>query len=294
MTVTGDNPLLGVRAIMEALVLDEYKWAKVPSQDTQAVLIDMEDTVAQLRKLEGRAAVIEALGKPEYVGDQLILARPNALDTEWGQDDTTALAEAKAEYVLLPMATCAADVKAYQEIFHRHDVDPVLIPAIETPGGVGSVEEISQIAGVGGFAFGEGDLTAQMGIDIFEPDGSINPVVTAARARVYTAASAAKCAMFDIAFLKDLKDLVEFERRCSELARMGATAFFALFPPHVPVINRIFQPTDEQLEYARVVVAAFDQAAAEGKPAVQLASGKALLIHDYTKAQRLLERAGSA
>src|SRR5690606_35092823 len=121
----------------EALVLDERKWAKVPHQDTQAVLVDMEDTVAQARKLEGRAAVIDALGKPDYVGDQLMITRPNALDTEWGHDDTVALAKAGAKYVLLPMATCAADVLAYQEIFHQHDVDPILIPAIETPGGAG-------------------------------------------------------------------------------------------------------------------------------------------------------------
>lgn len=290
MTIKGDNPLLGVRAIMEALVLDEYKWAKVPHQDTQAVLIDMEDTVAQQRKLEGRSAVVAALANPEYVAGQFMISRPNALDTEWGHDDTVALANAGAQYVILPMVTCAADVKAYQEIFHAHDTDPMLLPAIETPGGAGSAEEIVLIDGVGGLVFGEGDLTARMGLEIFEPDGSINPIVTAARARTYTAASSINGIMFDIAFLKDLKDLLAFEERCSALARMGATGFFALFPPHVPVINGIFRPTAEQLEYAKTVIAAFDAAAAEGKPAVQLPNGKALLIHDYHKAQRLIAR----
>ena len=288
MTIQGDNPLLRVRSIMEALVLDERKWAKVPAQDTQAVLIDMEDTVAQARKLEGRAAVIAALGAPEYLGDKLMITRPNGLDTEWGHDDTVALAQAGAEYVILPMVRSAADVLAYQEIFHAHDANPVLLPACETPGAVGSAEEMVRIDGVGGLVFGEGDLTAQMGVPIWEPDGSINPVVTAARSRVYLAARSDNGVMFDIAFLPDLKDLVAFEQRSAQLARMGATGFFALYPPHVAVINGVFTPSAEEIAFAEEVIKAFDDAADSGKPAVQIASGKAVLIHDYTKAQRIL------
>jgi citrate lyase beta subunit len=290
MAFIGDNPLLKVKSILEALVLDERKWAKVPHLPTDAVLIDMEDTVIPARKLEARAAVVAALADREYFGGRLVLSRPNGLDTEWGHDDTVALAKARAENVILPMITGAADVLAYQELFHAHDADPNLIPGIETAGGVGNVEAIAAIDRVAGFAFGEGDLTAQMGLQIFEPDGSVNPLLAPARARVYLAAAATNCAVFDIAFLHDLKDLDELRARASQLARMGATAMFALYPPHVPVINDLFTPGADAVEYARAIVEAFDKAKANGDPAVQLPNGKAVLIHDYKKAQRVLAR----
>lgn len=290
MAHVGDNPLLKVRSVMEALVLDERKWAKVPTVPTQAVLIDMEDTVAQERKVEGRAAVVRAIGNPSYVGDQLMISRPNALDTEWGYDDTVALARAGARYVLLAMVSSAADVGEYQRIFHRHDADPRFVVAIETPGAVGNVDAIAALECVSGFAFGEGDLTAQMGLQIFEPDGSINPVLAAARSRVYLAAAAANCSAFDIPFLHDLKDLDAFRLRAGALVRMGATGIVALYPPHVAVINALFMPTEAELQHARAVVAAFEEAAAKGDPAVQLSNGKAVLIHDYSKAQRLLAK----
>ena len=288
-----DNPLLRVHCIMETPVLDERKWAKVPTSPTDGVLIDMEDTVAQARKIEGREAVIASLANRDYFGDRVLLSRPNGLDTEWGRDDTIALARAGAEDVLLPMVTGPADVLEYQRIFHDHDADPNLLPACETPGAIANVEAIAALDRVVGFAFGEGDYTAYMGLQIFEPDGSLNPLLPAARARVYTAAAAANCAMFDIAFLHDLKDLDELRVRGSQLARMGATGLFALYPPHADVINEIYAPDPSALEYARTIVEAFEKAAAEGNPALQLPNGKAVLIHDYKKAQGVLARAGA-
>lgn len=287
-----DNPLLRVHCIMETPVLDERKWAKVPTSPTDGVLIDMEDTVAQSRKLEGRDAVVSSLANREYFGDRVLLSRPNGLDTEWGLDDTIALAKAGAENVLLPMVTGPADVLEYQRIFHDHDADPNLLPACETPGGVANVEAMAALDRVTGFAFGEGDFTAAMGLQIFEPDGTLNPLLPAARARVYTAAAATNCAVFDIPFLHDLKDLDELRVRGSQLARMGATGLFALYPPHADIINEIYAPNPEAVEYARTIVEVFGKAAADGNPAVQLPNGKAILIHDYKKAQGLLARVG--
>lgn len=292
MAVTGDNPLLRIHSIMETPVLDERKWAKVPDQATDAVLVDMEDTVAQARKEEGRAAVVAALRTPEFFGGRTILTRPNALDTPWGHDDTVALARAGAQYVLLPMITSADDVLAFQRIFREHGADPYLVPTIETPAGVGAVEAVVAVDRVAGLAFGEGDLTAAMGAPIYEPDGSLNPILPPARSRVYLAASAANCAMFDIAMTRDIKDLVELRRRAEQFVRMGATGMFALYPPHVALINEVFAPDADAVGYARTIVEAFEGAAGRGEPAVQLASGKPVLIHDYKKAVRVLSRAG--
>jgi citrate lyase beta subunit len=292
MAISRTNPLATVRSVMETPVLDERKWAKVPDMATDAVLVDMEDTVAQSRKLEGRAAVVRALGNLEYFGSRVIITRPNSLDTEWGKDDTVALAQAGAQHVILPMVTSAADVLEYQRIFHDYNVDPVLIPGIETPGGAGRVEDIAAIERVGALVFGEGDLTASMGIPLFREDGSLNPTVPAARARVYMAAAAGKLPMLDVAFTLDIKDDAAVSLRVAELRDMGATGLFALYPPHIAIINSAFTPDPEAVAHARKIVTAFEEAGAAGKPAVQLASGLAVLIHDYKKAVGILSRAG--
>lgn len=281
-----------MRSIMETPVLDERKWAKIPSMPTDAVLIDMEDTVAQARKLEGRAAVVAALGNLSYFGERLLLCRPNGLDTQWFYDNTVALAGAGAECVILPMITCAADVREFQRVLRQHGSDPLLLPGIETPGGVAHVEEIAAVDRVAALIFGEGDLTAAMGVPIHMPDGSINPMVQHARARVYVAAAANDLAMLDIAFTKDLRNLGELRARAEELRAMGASALFAMYPPHVEVINDVFTPSEEALSYAKRVVAAFGAAADSGKPAVQFEDGHAILIHDYKKALGVLARAG--
>jgi citrate lyase beta subunit len=283
-----------VRSIMETPVLDARKWAKVPTAATDAVLVDMEDTVAQARKLEGRAAVLRVLGDRSYFGSRLLLCRPNGLETPWWHDDTVGLAEAGADYVLLPMITRAADVLAFQRVLRTHGADPLLLPGIETPGGVAHVEEIAAVDRVAGLVFGEGDLTAAMGLPIQMPDGSINPMVQHARSRVYLAAAAGELAMLDIAFTKDIKNLVDYRARAEELRDMGASALFALYPPHVEVINDVFTPDEDAVSFAKKVVAAFDAAAASGKPAVQFEDGQAILIHDYKKAVGVLARAGLA
>jgi citrate lyase beta subunit len=293
MTKSAAGELRKVRSVMETPVLDERKWAKVPQLPTDAVLVDMEDTVAQARKLDGRRAVVAALADLSYFGRRLVLTRPNALDTEWGRADTAALACAGARHVILPMLTGAADVREYRQIFHDNGADPALIAAIETPAAVGHVEEIAAEPGVVALVFGEGDMTAAMGVPIHLADGSINPVVTHARARVYLAAAAHGLAQLDVAFTLNLKDLDELRDRAAIMRDMGATGLFALYPPHVAVINDVFTPGEDAVRQAQRIAAAFDQAASDGSPAVQL-DGRAILIHDYKKAAGLLARAGKA
>jgi citrate lyase beta subunit len=281
-----------VRSIMETPVLDERKWAKVPTMPTDAVLVDMEDTVAQTRKAEGRSAVVAALDDRSYFGDRVLLCRPNGLETPWWRDDVEALAKVEAPNVLLPMITRADDVRQFQQAFREHGADPYLLPGIETPGGVAHAEEIAEIERVVALVFGEGDLTGMTGLPIHAADGTINPMVVHARSRVYVAAAANGLGMLDIPFVEDIRDLAEFRARAEQLRIMGATGLFALYPPHVDVINDVFTPNEDEVAYARRVISAFEEAAALGKPAVQFDDGRAILIHDYKKAVGLLERAG--
>ena len=279
-----------IRSIIETPVLDPKKWAKLPGIPADAILIDMEDAVPATRKDEGRAAVIAALANPAGYGHRLAIARPNHLTTPWGRDDIIALAQAGVEVMLYPKVRSVGDVREVQRLLRDHGADPDLLLCIETPQAVAEVEALTALEKVVGVCFGEGDLSADLGITIFRPDGSVNPTLVQARTRTILAAHAAGIASFEAAFQRDIRDLDETRQRCEELVGLGATGLMAIYPPHVNVHLAVFTPTPEEVAAAESVVAAMQATIEAGNPAVQLEDGRTLLIHDYLKAQRIIAR----
>jgi citrate lyase beta subunit len=287
-----DSRYARIRSVLETPVLDEHKWAKLPGIPCDAVLVDMEDAVPVARKLEGRAKVLEVLGDRAFFGDRVVIARPNHLSSPWGLEDIIGLARAGVDCMMYPKVRSVGEVTEVQRILRDNGADPDLILVIETPQAVANVEDLASVNKVVGLSFGEGDLSADLGIPIHLSDGTLNPALLQPRMRTVIAAAAAEISMFDFAVLKSIKDLDECRRRAEEFAQLGVTSICTIYPPHVDVVNDVLTPNAEEVAGAREVVEAIDKARAEGEPAVQLANGRTLLIHDYTKAQRILTRAG--
>ncbi len=281
-----------IRSVIESPVLEPRKWAKLPGIPADAVLVDMEDAVPPDKKLEGRAAVVAALSDLSFFGDRIVIARPNHLATPYGRDDVIALAEAGVTAMMYPKVRSVGEVLQVQRLLREHGADPDLILCIETPQAVAEVEALATLEKVVGLAFGEGDLSADMGITIHRPDGSLNPALMFPRMRTILAAHAAEIAAFEAGFNRNIRDLDETRARCEELVSLGATGLIAIYPPHVDVHLAVFTPSDDDVAKAEAVVSAMEGAVAAGKPAVQLDDGRTLLIHDFIKAKRVLDRAG--
>jgi citrate lyase beta subunit len=288
-----DERFARVRSVLETPVLDERKWAKLPGIACDAVLVDMEDAVPQARKEEGRARVLEVLGDRSFFGDRLVIARPNHLTSPWGYEDVVGLAHAGVDCMLYPKVRSVGEVLEVQRLLREEGADPDILVCIETPQAVARVEDIAMVEKVAGLSFGEGDLTADLGIPIYLSSGALNPALLQPRMRTILAAAAADISSFDFCVLKNIKDLDEFRLRAQDFADLGVNSICTIYPPHVDVVNEVLTPTAAQVDAAREVVAAVDGARAKGAPAVQLADGKTLLIHDYTKAQRVLARAAA-
>lgn len=291
MTVS-DNPFLQVRSMIETPVLDARKWAKIPTIDADVILVDMEDSVPINRKIEGRQRVVEVLRDPSQFGGRIPLPRPNHLSTEWGMDDLRSLADLGVENMLYPKLETAEEVAELRSLMQHLGADPRILACIETPRAVVEVERIAAADGVAALFFGEGDLSTALGIPIHMPDGSLNPTLMPARVRTILAGAAFGCATFEFAMVQDLRDMDEYRRRVEEAVALGATAMGCFYPPQIDVINAVFRPTSGQVADALELIETFDDARQAGNPAITRADGKALLIHDYTKARRLLARAG--
>jgi citrate lyase beta subunit len=99
--------------------------------------------------------------------------------------------------------------------------------------------------------------------------------------------------VLSIAFVPDIRDLAEVRLRVAAEQRLGFAGCCAFYPPHVQIINEVFSPGAQEIADAREVIDLYEEAAAQGRPAVQRASGEAVLAHQYKDALATLARARS-
>ena len=85
--------------------------------------------------------------------------------------------------------------------------------------------------------------------------------------------------------------LTPYPTRIGAEKRLGFSGCCAFYPPHVGLINAAFTPSEVEVAHAHEVIELYEAAVADGKPAVQLSSGEALLMHQYKEAQTTLARA---
>jgi citrate lyase beta subunit len=284
----------GLRSVHETPILDDHKWSKIPSITADMFFLDLEDSVPPGRKEEARQRVVSHLEDPSFFGDRMTLSRPNHLSTPWGRDDMIAMAEAGVECFCYPKIRSVDELIEVVELLNRHGADPDVFAIIETAGSVMDLREIARVPSVVALMSGPGDLSVDAGMPLLEPDGTINRAFTTTKVLTVMAAAASRIATTDIVYAPDYRDLDEVRRRVQESRRLGFTAMSTFYPPHVPIINEIFTPTDEEIARARELVMIYEEVLAEGRPAALTESGETILVHDYDKALGLLQKAGEA
>ena len=279
-----------VRCLFECPIMNEHKWAKVPSIPADAFILDLEDAAPAPLKEQARARVVEYLGRPEYFGGRLAVPRANGLDTPWGRDDLIALARAGVTTLMYPKIDTLDEVNEVISICEENGASPELVASIESMRGVLDADAIFSHPSIVATTFGPGDLHVDAGIPLYGPDGTLNHAFEWAKLETVFAAKSQGVAALSIAFAPDLKDLVEIRRQIEGDHRLGFTGYCSFYPPQVPIINEVFTPSEEEIARAREIVRVYDEAIAAGNPAVQLPTGEAVLLHQYKDANHLLAR----
>ena len=168
---TMDEDWASVRCLFETPIMDERKWAKIPSIPADAFLIALEDAVPVADKVAARAKAVEFLGRPEYFGGAKVLPQINPLDTPWGRDDLIALVEAGATTVMCPKVNTPDDVERVVEIARSIGGDVKVYAAIESARGVVEVERIVAMPEVIGAGFGAGDFHVDAKVELTDRAG---------------------------------------------------------------------------------------------------------------------------
>lgn len=261
---------------------------KALSLAADAVILDLEDACAISEKVATRAVVAEALkGTRQCLG----YVRVNDITTEFCYGDLQAIVRQGTDGIVLPMVEEAHQLQKVDwlmgELEREHGL-PVggidLIPIIETGRGLSNIDAIAQ-AGTrtSRLAFGAGDFTLDMGMEWSRNEDEL---LTYRNACVLASRAAGIEAPIDTVWAR-LDDADGFRASAELVKRIGFQGKMCIHPDQVTVVNEVFTPSVDEVDEARRIVAAFEEAERDGLASIQL-DGKFIDYPIAYKAQRVL------
>src|ERR1700741_1171514 len=254
-----------LRSLLFVPADSERKFAKATSVGADALILDLEDSVAPGRKAFARGAVKELLGGGAR--DWSFLVRINPLGTGLTLEDLAAVVRPGLDGILIPKVNGIEDVDLIANYVDVLEVATrvarghvkLLVVATETPAAMlgfsGSARKNHRLGAMTGG--GEDYLSAALGaLTPRETDGSWTFPYQVARAQCLFAAGAAGAAALETLYV-DFWDEQGLAESCKIARRDGFVGRIAIHPDQIATINACFTPSDADLEHARRVVAAF-------------------------------------
>ena len=257
-----------------------------------ALIFDLEDAVAPEEKDAARILVRSVLGHLDF-GNCQTMVRINGMDGEAWEADLAAMMACRPDLIMLPKVSCREDILQAHGVMTGWEEDLGL-----PPGGVGimalietarGVEEAASIAGacdrVKALFLGAEDLTADLRCKRTREGREIDY----ARARLVAAARAAGIGVYDTPFT-DVLDEEGLLADALTAKSLGFDGKACITPAQVPLVNRVFSPSREEVDYAYEVLDVIAQAKREGKGAVAL-RGKMIDAPIVTRAKQVIAAA---
>ncbi len=278
---------------------------KAARSAADSICIDLEDAVAPEQKEASRANVVRALTTLDF-GARTRLVRINGLDTMYAYRDLVEVVEGAGrsiDAVMLPktrgpddvrfVATLLTQIEARSGIRHRIGIEA----QIETADGFLWLREIGASSDrLESLIFGSGDYAASMRMPLAsigeaDEDDAAYPghrwhavmhgIVAAARANGLRALDGPYA---------DFRDTAGLERACRTARALGFDGKQCIHPAQVAAVNVAFSPLPAEVDWARSVVAAYEQAAGEGRGAVAV-GGKMIDAANLRMAMTTIRRA---
>lgn len=241
---------------------------KAVTLQPDAVILDLEDAVSISEKELARRQVVEMLPQIKASGKE-VLVRVNGMDTSWGVEDLQAVVPCRPDAVVLPKAnrqyilTADCILSALEKKHGLPENSIGMVPLFETTEAIVTGYEILGLCQrINGVQFGAEDLTKEMEI----PRTPSGEEIRYAREQLIFAARARGIDSLDTPFT-GVKDLEGLEKDVANAKAMGFTGKTCIHPSHIDTIHRLFTPTEEEVARARGIVAAMEEAVAQGKGA---------------------------
>jgi citrate lyase subunit beta / citryl-CoA lyase len=268
---------------------DARKLEKGLGTDADALIFDLEDSVAEARKDQARHITAQALhaetSKQRFV-------RLNPFDTGRLPADLDAALAGRPDGVILPKANSARAVQRLARLMDRAGADPacsIIAIASETPAAVQALSRDDWYhPRLLGLMWGAEDLAAELGASRNRADdGQPTQPFRLARNLALMAAKAAGVLAIDTVYA-DFRDAAGLQREAEEAAADGFDAQAAIHPAQLAIINTAHTPTAEAVAWAERVVAIMSEATT----GVASLNGQMLDQPHLKQAMRILGRVG--
>lgn len=243
---------------------------KARSLGADALVLDLEDAVAPDKKAAAREQVLAAVKEGGY-GQRELVVRANALSSEWGEADVTAIASSGADALCLPKVESAAQVLAAVSLLEQAGAPQTMSvwAMIETPRGVLNISEIATAhARMTVLVLGTTDLAKELRV----PHTADRIGLLSALSQCVLAARAADVEILDGVYL-DLKDQAGFANACQQGRDLGFDGKTLIHPNQLAAANEVFGPSAADLDRATKIIAAWQEVEAKGE-AVAVVDGK--------------------
>ncbi len=239
--------------------------AKLPRSGPDGVVLDLEDAVPARAKVEARDIVARAASELRDRHPRLAVhVRVNAVPSEWFADDVADALVPGIDGIVVPKLESADQVGAVTAALDTHGLEDLTIVAgLETAAGVARAEEVLADPRVLVGYFGAEDYVADLG-GVRTPEGT---EVLYARSRVALVARLTGTLALD-QVVTDLTDEDRFRADAAVGRALGYRGKLCIHPAQVTWSHEAFTPSDEELDRARRLLAAYDEAAAAGSAAI--------------------------
>ena len=277
------------------------KLDKAFTSGADAVIVDLEDSIANDRKAEARASAAAFLKAATQESSRPRLhVRINGLATGLTDADLDAIVPARPDAIMLPKAEGgAAVVHADAKLTAREaqfGLDEghikIVAQAIETAASLfhaGTFHGAS--ARLIGLTWGPEDLSAELGAETNRgADGRLTAPYQLARSVCLFGAAAAEVQAIETVYV-DFRNSEGLRRETEEARCDGFTGRLAIHPAQVPIVNEVFTPKAEAIAKAKAVIDAFAAAGGAGAVGVE---GVMLDRPHLARAHRVIAQAKAA
>jgi citrate lyase beta subunit len=278
-----------VRLSRSVLAVPASKWKMVekgPLSGADLFFLDLEDAVAPNEKAAARENVVQAIKELDWQGRPTFY-RINSLDTPYFYRDVIEVVEEAGEgldLILVPKVERAEDLSTLDTLLTSVELNAGVEPGkvkleaqVETAKGLVSIDAVARATErLEALVLGPGDFAASVRI----PQMSIGTVdewdeaypgdrFHYAMQRIVVAARAADLRAVD-GPVADHRDEEGLRKSCLRARSLGFDGKWCVHPSQVEIVNEAFSPTEKELEWARKVVSAYEEANAAGSGSISV------------------------
>ena len=271
------------RSVLYMPAANERALEKAKTIAADALIFDLEDAVAPDAKEVARANAVAAAGSGAY-GRRELTIRCNGLATQWGAADIAATAKSGASAVVIPKVESRdyLDEVALQLTAAGAPDDLSIWAMVETPTAILDIREIAAHDRVSVLVMGNNDLAKELRTGVL-PERT--PLLPALAMALLGAREAGKVILDGV--YNDVGDTEGFLAEARQGKAMGFDGKTLVHPGQVEPANEVWAPTADEIDFARRVITAFEEAEAAGRGVVTV-DGRMIEHLHVQNAERIL------